>query len=130
MMAEMSIAKQDREENHKTALQLMLQTLGDGAIDTTLFQTDNAPFAGNVLRTTWEELVTQGCVAEVAGRYRLTPKGWLAALEACGASGTKQFQERLGRILAAMKRHVKGRRDPAVIELQQLAAESGEPAVR
>jgi hypothetical protein len=61
------------------------------------------------------------------GDIAFTAAGWLAALEACGASGTEEYQERLGRILAAMKRHVKGRREPAVVELRQLASESREP---
>ena len=59
-------------------------------------------------------------------QYRLTAKGWLVGLEISGASASNNFLERLGRVLATMKPHVKGRRDSVVVPLQQIAEESGE----
>jgi len=52
----MTVAKDNREKNHRRAFELMLQELGDGAIDTTFFNAEVAPFKGVVLRTTWEKL--------------------------------------------------------------------------
>ena len=107
---------------------LRLRQLGDGAIDTTLFDADAVPFAGQILRTTWEELTRAEYVSEITKtRYRLTPKGWLLGLELVGASQSPEYQERLGKILAALKRYVKGRKESAVVELRRLAQESGEP---
>lgn len=48
-------------------------------------------------------------------------------MEASGLSRDPAFQKRLGSVLAAMKRHVKGRHDSQVVPLGQLATEAGEP---
>jgi hypothetical protein len=123
----MSISKQQREDNHKVALSLALQELADRPTDTTFFDPSQPPFEGQVLRTTWEELDRQGCVQSLdRSSYRLTAKGWLAALESTGLSKSNDFLERLGRLLAVMKEHVKGRRASAIVPLRQLADESRE----
>jgi hypothetical protein len=59
--------------------------------------------------------------------YRLTPSGWLVAIELSGEAQSKTYQERVGRLLAAMKLRVKPRTDSAIVPLRQLADESGEP---
>lgn len=124
----MTIAIHNREENLKTALSLMLQELGDRAIDTTFFNPAQPPFEGQILRTMWEELARKECVESVGQRqYRLTAKGWRVGLEISGTSQSSAFYERLGRLLATMKRHVKERKDSVVVPLQQLAVESKEP---
>jgi len=61
------------------------------------------------------------------GLYRLTPRGWLTAIELSGAAQSEVYRERLGKVLAAMKAHVKGRRESDVVDLPTLAAESNEP---
>ena len=106
----------------------MLDELQDEAIDTTFFDSAGSSFQGT-LRTTWEELVRQGCLEKIedSSLYRLTPKGWLTALELTGRSKSSGLQERLGKLFAAMKRHVDGRREPGVVSLKDLAKESGEP---
>jgi len=105
----------------------MLDALGDNAFDTTLFDARSGAF-GEVLRTTWEDLMHAGCVETVsADIYRLTPKGWLAALEFSGAARSDVFLDRLARVLATMKGYVKGRRELKIVDLQSLAANSGEP---
>jgi hypothetical protein len=126
----MTIARREREENHRAAFSLMLQGLGDRAIDTTFFDPAQPPFEGLILRTTWEELARQEYVESVGlpqSQYRLTAEGWLVGLEMSGTSQQGAFQERLGRLLATIKRHVKGRKDSSIVPLQQLADESGEP---
>jgi hypothetical protein len=108
-------------------LSLLLQELGDRAIDVTVFE-PGAPVFKDVLRTTWESLERDGYLSVVASLgYRLTAKGWLVALEASNIRGNPAFEQRLGGVLAAMKRHVKPRQDSQVVPLSQLAAESGEP---
>lgn len=104
----------------------MIQELGDRPIDTTLFDPGSGAFVP-ILRTTWEELFQSCYIEQIGSHYRLTPKGWLLAIEASGLSGTEAYQKRLGHLLAVMKRHVKGRADARVLELQELARESGEP---
>jgi hypothetical protein len=124
----MTLAKNDREENHRLAFDLMLQELGDRAIDTSFFHPHQPPFEDRVFRTTWEELVRLGHIESVSSpQYRLTAQGWLVGLEISGSCGSEAFLERLGRVLGTMKRHVKGRRDSVVVPLQQLAEESKEP---
>ena len=123
----MTIAKQEREKNHRTAFELMMRELGDLPIDTTLFDSEAPPFAGVVLRTTWEELVDRRTLWIGGTQYRLTSKGWLAALELSGVASSTAYQERIGRVLRVMKAHVKGRTGPKVVEIRALAAESNEP---
>ena len=123
----MSLARNEREDNHRLALTLMIQELADRAIDTTLFDPNRPPFEGRVLPTTWEELSRQELVESLRfSQYRQTAKGWLVALAVSGTSGAEDFLKRLGRVLAAMKRHVKGRQQSAVVPLQQIARESKE----
>jgi hypothetical protein len=123
----MTVGKQHREENHRTAFHLMLGELGDRAIDSAFFDPEKPPFHGQILRTTWEELVRQERIAAIGGLYRLTPSGWLVGLEISGDTQSKAYQARVGRLLAAMKRHVKPRKESAILTLKQLADESGEP---
>ena len=124
----MTVAKRERENNHSTALTSMLEQLGDGAFDTTLFDSEAPSYAEIVLRTTWEELTRGKYVSKVQRtQYRLTPKGWLAALELSGAAQSVAYQQRLGTVLAAMKAHVKGRQESKMVDLPTLAAESHEP---
>jgi len=124
----MTLAKEDRLENHKAAFTLMMQALGDSALDIGLFDPSQPPFDGAVLRTTWEELARQGFVERVgAFQYRLTARGWLVGVEVTSKSKSPEYIDRLGRLLATMKRHVKGRKDSVIVPLKQLANESGEP---
>lgn len=75
----MTLATNEREENHRKAFVLMIQELGDRAIDTAFFDLNLPPFEGQLLRTTWEELARQGHVEKLSSsQYRFTAKGWLA----------------------------------------------------
>ena len=51
----MSISLQKRTENPDEALRLMVSIIGDGRLDWTLFDLNDARFKG-ILTTTWEEL--------------------------------------------------------------------------
>ena len=87
----------------------MLQELGAGSIQTTFFDGSNPTFKA-VLQTSWAELESQGLVIRSSGsKYRLTAHGWLVALEAAGARQSQEFFRKVSKILAALKRCVKGR---------------------
>jgi hypothetical protein len=51
--------------------------------------------------------------------------GWRQALKATGEIETPEFNEKLGRLSAALKAKVKGRRQEALTNAQALAAETG-----
>jgi hypothetical protein len=125
----MTLAKNARLDNQKMALSLMVQGLGEGAIDTTFFDRNSPPFVDAVLPTTWEELERDGHVDKIGvSSYRIAASGWLIGMRLTGITDSADYQNRLGRVLAAMKSHVKGRATSAVVPLEQLAAESGESA--
>ena len=88
----MTLSPDVRLDNHKTAFSLLLEELGDRAIDVTVFQPDTPAFK-DILRTTWESLERDGYLSAVASLgYRLTAKGWLLALEASKSLGTTTGQ--------------------------------------
>jgi len=104
----MTIGRREREENQQLAFSLMMTALGDQAIDTTIFDSDVSPFAESILRTTWEELARGEYVNRIRGaQYRLTPKGLARGIAASGPAKSDAYRERLGKVLAAMKSHVK-----------------------
>jgi len=127
----MTLSNTDRKRNNEVALKLMFEDLGETPISLRSFQSNDPAYATKIDRTTWEDLVHceyLELVVAAEGRrvYRITPKGWLLCLELTGTSKSAEFKERLGRIIGAMKRHVKGRSDPKFISPWQLASESGE----
>ena len=84
----MTIGRRKRAENQRVAFVLMLSTLGDDAIDTTLFDSEASPFAESVQRTTWEDLVRAHYVSRiVATTYRLTAKGLARRAQTVGCGG-------------------------------------------
>jgi hypothetical protein len=128
----MTLSKSEREKNNELALKLIFEDLGDDPIYLRLFLSNDPRYEKATDRTTWEDLTRNGYLSLVvatqgARGYRLTPKGWLLCLEVTGASKSKGFRERLGRIIAAMKKQVKGRTAPAILSPWELAGESQEP---
>ncbi len=128
----MTLSKRERLENSEAALKLMFENLGDDPINQRAFVSSDPSFEQAILRTTWEDLMRNGFVfkmAETIGSriYQLTSKGWLACLEATGASNSEEFMRRIGRLLAAMKGYVKGRADHKLITPWELAAQCKEP---
>ncbi len=106
----------------KTLLEVLLRELGAAAIDETLFDPEKAVFA-SIHNTTWDEIEREGWIEVVkdVGEYRFTGTGWLGALQATGSIYERQFEERMGSALGAMKRYVKGRDRPALVPLRQIA---------
>ncbi len=129
----MTRSTKERQRNNEAALKLMYELLNDSAIDTALFEANSLPFAGTVIRTTWEDLLSNGYVElaltdESFRVYRLTAKGWLVCLHLTNATSSSVFMARLGRLLATMKKHVKGRTTPKLVSISDIATESCEAA--
>lgn len=122
----MTIGRTTRERNQIDALRLMLRELGSGSIQSTFFDGAGPPF-NTVLQTSWAELESQAYVVRTGGsRYRLTAHGWLVALEAAGMRQSHVFIGKVGRILAELKRHIKPRKESAVVTVSEIAKDSGE----
>lgn len=122
----MSESPRTREENEREALRIMLGIIGNGRLDSELFEPADDRFKG-ILLTTWEELEEDGCLKRMSiWDYRLTAHGWLKALNAAGTLGSSGIKEQLGKLCATMKRRCEegGRhRDGATI--QELADDTG-----
>jgi hypothetical protein len=121
----MSISQEKRTDNVREALRVMLDIVGSGRLNWTLFDADDIRFA-RVLPTTWEELETSHYVDRVQWDYRLTARGWIMALEAAGVLCKAEMKEKLGVLSAAVKRRCEagGRhRDGTTVE--ELAEETG-----
>lgn len=121
----MSLSSQERSEECKAVLTAMLGILGGSAIDETLFDPQSKEFE-TVHPTTWDELFKNGWIEQLesVGRYRLTGTGWLGALRLTAQLGERQFAVNIGRTLAAMKAHVRGRVKSALVPLKQVAQEA------
>jgi hypothetical protein len=83
------------------------------------------------LATTLAELKSQQLV-ELAVQnspqpWRLTLNGWLCAQRVAGYFDSDAFNERRGRLCAAMKKMVKGRQGDVFASEQQIADEAGLP---
>jgi hypothetical protein len=91
----------------------MMQELGERAIDVVDFDITRHPFFEQIHSTTWNALEEKGVVKVLdtighTHRY-LTGFGWLKGLEATGQIETPELKEKVGRLMRALKRVVKGR---------------------
>jgi hypothetical protein len=121
----MSKSEQERTENTREALRVMLGIAGDDRLDWTLFDAKDQRLA-HILETTWEKLEATQCVERVQWDYRLTAHGWVMALEAAGRLCDAEMKEDLGRICAALKRRCEiGGRHRDATTVQELAQETG-----
>jgi len=124
----MTISKTKQLENLDLAFRLILVELGGRAIFEAFFDPRSDSFA-DILATTWKELCDQRWLEERdlygCPHYRLTGTGWMEALWRTGAGKKTELQERSGGLAGALKGHVKGRNQDAIVELSKLAEESG-----
>jgi hypothetical protein len=107
----------------------MLKTVGEQALDRFDFPSFKAPY-DQIMRTTWDEMEARGFV-EVVNRwngntYILSGYGWYVAMKASGQTDDPEFRKRLG-VVAVLKGAIKGRRDDAVMEIDDVATKSGLP---
>ena len=83
------------------------------------------PFT-EILPTTWRELERQRLVKPLSfNRFELTPSGWIAALKATGRFDEPDMKEKAGRLTAALKRRVAGRKHDGGADRTTLAQEPG-----
>lgn len=112
----MTLSKDQRIEDMARALVLMLERIGDRAIDAEEASVTEPPF-DVVNQTTWIELRTRGWIRrfEVMGReaYFLTGSGWIRALEITGAVSDSGFDKNIGQLMAALKGLIEGRQAEA-----------------
>ncbi len=126
----MTLARDERAENCREALVLILHKLGERAIYMEEFEDDD-PALAHIYPTTWKELTDRCMVKARPGinwcRYELTGHGWLIALKATGQTEASAFKERLGRLNAVLKSFVKGRRQEGFEQVHVVAAKANVP---
>lgn len=125
-----TISASERADNLNRALVLMLDATDSNPIDDVYFRPDDAEFA-SILATTWSELLGRGYIKNAVPsgppHYQLTGGGWAKAMQVSERAETVEFQERLGKLTAALKQRIKGRSDEALVSLHELAGETQLP---
>jgi len=115
----MTVADSDRRTDAEKLLGALLEALGEGAIDTHLFESSRPEF-DCFLNTSWSELEATEFIARTSVPptffYRLTPTGWVEALLRRGFLDDESVQGRLAELTATLKRKVKGRTASAVVD--------------
>ncbi len=128
----MTLSKQQRMDDLEKALALILEQLGDRQLNRVLFNPGEPPF-DEILPTSWPTLEEYGMIDITsylggASHFTLTGHGWLTAMQDGGRTETEQFNQNLGRLMAAFKAKVKGRAQTAFAGVDEIAAASGLPA--
>jgi hypothetical protein len=86
---------------------------------------DFEPFT-SILPTTWRALERKRLVKGSSyNRFKLTASGWIAALKVTGSFDTPEMKDKAGRLAAALKRQVDGRKHDGSVERSELAQETG-----
>ena len=76
----MTMAREKRTENFQLALKLLLDAVGDRALDEVSFRAENYK---EILTTAWEEMQTFGLLEALGptGEFIFTGRGWTAAVD-------------------------------------------------
>lgn len=122
----MTLARDERAESCREALEMMLERVADESVDDVLFTSKD--FEG-ILTTSLDELQSWNFIEAVlpTTEFSLTGHGWTAALLVTGANSEKAFEQRIADLFSAMKRRVKGRHESKVVRFQTLVEETGLP---
>src|SRR5271157_612163 len=127
----MTVADSDRRTDAEKLLTLLLEQLGDNAIDIQLFNSNDSAFAA-FLNTSWSELEASEFIVSTpvppSFYYRMTAVGWIEALVRRGFLDDESVNKRVGLLAAALKRRVKGRATSAAVSLDIVAQETGIPS--
>jgi hypothetical protein len=110
----MTLSKANRTENLEQIFQTILAELGDRSLADYIVMEGQFPEA---LITTWDELRLRNWVRPVSDElpmYLVTGTGWIAGLELTGRLGDSQFRDAAFRLVAALKKRVRGRSDSAI----------------
>jgi DNA-binding PadR family transcriptional regulator len=120
-------------EKRKAAMERVLIRLAEMFWDAPRGWFGDADLAGtSPLTTTLGELEDKGWVEVVvymsnAKPYELTKSGWYNAQRIAGRFETDEFAERRGRLCAALKGPVKGRREEAIMDCGEIAQAANIP---
>jgi hypothetical protein len=122
----MSDSEHTRRSDALDLLHQLFEATGDGAIDSTLF--DSSDKKAGARNTSWDELRSKGLITRVTDNlYMLTPEGWSEALLRAGIISTEEFTKRVAQLAKRLKDLVKGRHGSAIVPLDELASSSGLP---
>lgn len=124
----MTISAAERKQEKEDLLKSLVVRLGDQMFTDERFREADFPA---VSPTTWHSLYEKEELRRDRERgtncFWLTPKGWKSGLELTQRIKDPELIERLSRICEAAKRHVKGRRDGALVYGPELATEANVP---
>ena len=127
----MSLSKEDRLKNIKDALKIMLDRLGERGMYVEFFSPQDPSFS-NIHSTTWQEMERRGLIRghhmQQSDSYDMCGPGWFYAMELAGKLDTPEFNERFGKLSAAVKRKVDGRQQRQPTTVEALAQETALPA--
>jgi len=122
----MTISRQQQTDNVGDALRLILDIVGERHLDDAEFELSDARFRG-IIPTAWERLDAECCLKQMGMWHRLTPGGWVKALQAAGKLCDPEMKEKLGRLCAPIKRRCQegGVRHRSGLTIQELSEETG-----
>jgi hypothetical protein len=124
----MTISAEARRKQEEELIAKLTNLLGDEVLIGMLFHESSFP---DILNTTWYSLYNRGILDHSKERgtdgFYLTPRGWLIGLDLTGRINESEFLDRVGRLCAAVKKHVKDRREDALVYARDLEAEANLP---
>jgi hypothetical protein len=127
----MSLSKEERIQNCKLALELMLLETGDGFLKIARCDV-SSPIFKDIKTTTWRELEQRYLIEDESTlsnrRYILTGEGWRTALDLNWNSNKALVEARSAKLAKIFKEIVKGRQNDGYVFLDVLASASEIPA--
>ena len=124
----MTLSKTERADNIELALKLMMGELGEYGINELWFEINKPPYE-NVYPTTWQHLEDQYLIERFdtmgARHCGLTGYGWLAGLRVTGTIQAPEIQEKVGKVMAELRKHVEGREEKEFEHVEAIADAAG-----
>lgn len=126
----MSFSSEQRRDNCRLALTIMLEQLGDTVLELGRFEVASGVFE-TIYTTTWQELEERYFIKDKSvlshRRYILTGSGWRKALDINWDIYRDGVEERLAVLAAALKAKVKGRHETGYLYPDEVATQTGLP---
>lgn len=107
----MSLSPEARRQNMANALTLMLNQVGDNAIEASFIQSEGQPYNA-VEATTWKELIDKFLIRNIT---------WRTAMMLNNRHEEPEFKRKLGILSAFLKDSVKGRHHPGLLGVHAIA---------
>ena len=108
----MSHSREERLANRKLALEFLIKDLEDHPINRVSFLIGEPPY-DVIYPTTWQDLIDEYFIKPVGTPAMqlcaFTGHGWLWALRMLGIEQSPEILDQVGRLMAVLKGHVKGR---------------------